>query len=143
MVILILTPLDRQLLNCPTLAEVLTTEAGIYATQAFLTVSKRYLSGNPFIYSMTVGLMRLHRKNNHHSLGPVRRSRLSSEISGSSLVTACSLHRAHYLRMLSRTLGCPIRTRIPKDLVHRSQLHSEDFGVRCRAAEHALTDTGN
>lgn len=60
MVILILTPLDRQLLNCPTLAEALTTEVGIYATQALLTVSKRYLSGNPFTYSMTVGLMRLY-----------------------------------------------------------------------------------
>ena len=55
LVILILTPLDRQLLNCPTLAEALTTEAGIYATQTFLTVSMHYLSGNPFIYSMTVG----------------------------------------------------------------------------------------
>lgn len=57
LVILILTPLDRQLLNCPTLAEALRIEAGIYATQAFLTVFKHYLSGNPFIYSMTVGLM--------------------------------------------------------------------------------------
>lgn len=135
--------LDRPLLNCPTLEEAPTSWNLCHTSLpcSFLALSFR----KPiYLFDLTVGLTSLYQQ----IIITPQETRSSQQalfrgINGSSLVTACSLHGAHYLRMLSRTLGCPIGTRIPKELVHCTRLHSEDFVVSRQAVEHAVTDTGN